>query len=122
MRLHGGVAPGKKFHANAFGGFENFAFRGPNEFGIVLCRLKEGKNIGAIVARDATQGADGGAHLATFEGAEKTDGDAGGAGNLRERKIAALTKAAKTQAGRSGIFGGRNNSLVFEDMNDRGGS
>ena len=26
MRLHGFVAPGKKFHANAFGGFEDAAF------------------------------------------------------------------------------------------------
>src|SRR5258708_6840860 len=106
MRLHGSVAPGKKFHADAIGGFENFALDWAHEFGIVPGRLEERKNIGAIVARDAPQGANGRAHLATFEGAQKTDGDSRGAGNLRQREIAALAKAAKTQSGRGGIFGG----------------
>src|ERR1700747_1387320 len=121
MRLHGGVAPGEKFHAHAFGGFEDFAFSGLDQFGIVLCRFEEGKNIGAIVARDAAQRADGSAHLAAFESAEKTNGNAGGASNLREEKITALAQTAKTEPRRSGIFGGRNNSLFLEDVNDRGG-
>src|SRR5713101_9718410 len=107
MRLHGSVAPGKKFHADALGGFENFALGWAHEFGIVPGGLEERKDIGAIVARDAAQGADGSAHLATFESAEKTDGNSRGAGNLREGEIAALAQAAKTQSGRSGIFGRR---------------
>src|SRR6266481_4765483 len=96
-----------RLHADAFGGLENLALGWAHEFGIVLGRLEERKNIGAIVARDAPQGANGSAHLATFESAQKTDGNSRGAGNLCEGKIAALAKAAKTQAGRGGIFGWR---------------
>src|ERR1700739_4722616 len=69
MWLHGGVAPGQKLHANAFGGFENFAFGGLDQLGIVLCRLQEGNNIGGIETRDAAQSGDGTAHLSAFEGA-----------------------------------------------------
>src|SRR5258707_123888 len=107
MWLHGSVAPGKKFHADALGGFENFALGWAHELGIVLGRLEERKNIGAVVARDAPQGANGSAHLAAFESAEKTDGNSRGAGNLRQGKIAALAEAAETQTGRGGIFGWR---------------
>src|SRR5258708_20482862 len=82
MRLHGSVAPGKKFHADALGGFENLALGGAHEFGIVLGRLEERKNIGAVVARDAPQGANRSAHLAAFESAAKIDGNSRGAGNL----------------------------------------
>src|ERR1700720_2168104 len=107
MWLHGSVAPGEKFHADALGGFENFALAWAHEFGIVLGRLEERKNIGAIVARDAPQRANGSAHLATFERAEKTDGPSRGAATRREGEIAALAEAAKTQSGRGGIFGWR---------------
>src|SRR5882757_5357357 len=61
MRFHGSVAPGKKFHADALGGFENFALAWAHEFGSVPGRLEERKNIGAVVARDAPQGANGSA-------------------------------------------------------------
>src|SRR6266851_3362072 len=121
MRLHGSVAPGEQLHADALGGFKNFALGWAHQFGIVLGRLEERKNIGAIVARDAPQGANGSAHLATFESAQKTDGNFRGAGNLREGKIAALAEAAKTQSGGSGIFRGRNNSLTLENVDDGGG-
>src|SRR5258708_38373279 len=48
MRLHGRGAPGKKFHADALGGFANSALDCAHEFGIVPRRLEERKNIGAI--------------------------------------------------------------------------
>src|SRR5579859_3877103 len=106
MRLHGGVAPGEQFHAHALGSLQDFAFARADQAGIVLGGFKEGKDVGAVVAGDAAHGGDGGAHLAAFEGAEKTDGDAGGASDLGKRKTATLTQATKTQAGRGGVLGG----------------
>lgn len=119
--LHRGVAPRKKLHAHAFGGLKNFALGGPYQAGIILGRLKKRKNIGAIVARNPSQRADGGAHLAAFERAEKTDGYTGGAGYLCERKIAALAEAAESRSGISGALAGDgNDSLAFQNVNDSG--
>jgi hypothetical protein len=57
--------------------------------------------------------------LATFEGAEKSDGDAGGASDLSKRETTALAEAAETLAGRDGAFRrNRDNALELEDVND----
>src|SRR5882724_447806 len=119
MRLHGGVAPGEQFHANAFRGLEDFAFRGPHEAGILLRGFEEGKDIGPIEACDSAQRADGGAHLTAFERAEKSHGDAGRAGHLRQREVAALTEAPEAGTRRSHTLGGNgNHALAFENVND----
>src|SRR5439155_22122490 len=97
----------------------NLAFGGPYQTGIVFRRFEERKNIGAIVARNAAQGADGSAHLATLERAEKSHGDSRGARDLREGKVAALAQVPNTQARRGSILRrSRNYTLALEDVND----
>src|SRR6516164_4435961 len=100
MRFHGFVAPSEKFHANALRGFKDTAIARRNKAGVFLGVVKKRKKVGAIKTRDASESGDGGAHLAAFEGAKKTNRDACGPGDLRERKIAFLTKAAEALAGR----------------------
>lgn len=122
MRLHDGVAPGKKLHANTFFGFEDFAIGGADAARIVLGSFEEGKNVGAVIAGDAAKRSDGSTHLATFERAEIADRDAGGTSNLRERETATLAKAAKALSGRERIFSGSgNDALTLEDMHDGSG-
>ena len=124
VRLHGGVAPGEEFHADAGSGFENFALGRAHETGILFRGFKKGKDIRAIETCDAAKRRDRGAHLAAFKGAEKTDGDAGGAGDLREREAAAGAQAAETLAGKAlGIFcrGCGGVALALEDVHDGGG-
>ena len=121
MGLHDFVAPGEQFHANALCGFKDAAFLRRNETGIFLRRVEKRKKVSAVVPRDARERGDGSAHLAAFERTEKTDGDAGGAGDLHKRKIAALAETAKTLAGRKNTFGGNgDNALTLEDVNDGG--
>src|SRR5260221_14115754 len=62
MRLHDGVAPGEQFHANAFGGFEDFTLGGADQSRVVFSVFEEGQNVGAVVAGDAAHGGDGSAH------------------------------------------------------------
>jgi len=122
MRFHGFVAPSEKFHANALGGLKDTAIARRNKAGVFLGVVKKRKKVGAIKARDASQSGDRGAHLAAFEGAKKTNGDACGPGDLRERKIAFLAKAAEALAGRENALGGNgDNALAFENVNDGGG-
>src|SRR6266849_580187 len=84
--------------------------------------FEQGKDIGAIEARDAAKSGDGRAHLPAFERAEKSDGDSGGASHLREGKPAARAQAAKALAGESSGFGGeRDGALALEHVHNRSG-
>ncbi|HUL15464.1 MAG TPA: hypothetical protein VLV88_05670 [Terriglobales bacterium] len=61
-------------------------------------------------------------HLAAFEGAKESYGDAGGFGDLRKRQRAALAEPPKAQAMRNGVFRGRgDDSLALKDVNDGSG-
>ena len=91
MRLHGLVAPGQEFHANALGGFQDTAFARRHETGILFRRVEKGKKIGAVEARDASERGDGSAHLAAFEGAQKAHGNACCSSDLNQGKTAFLT-------------------------------
>jgi len=71
---------------------------------------------------DAAKRGDRATHLAAFKGAEKSDGDAGGARNLGEGKFAAHPEAAKALAGKlRRVGGGGDDALFFEDVHDGGG-
>src|ERR1700738_4507186 len=69
VRLHGGVAPGKQFHAHARSGLQNFALRWAHQARIFLSGFEKRKNVSPIKACDAPQCSDRRTHLATFEGA-----------------------------------------------------
>src|SRR6266403_828848 len=57
-----------------------------------------------------------------LEGAEKTDGDPGGASHLSERQAAAGPQAAETLSGKErALRGSRDDSLALEHVNDGGG-
>lgn len=88
MRFHGGVAPGEKLHADVGTGFEDFALGSANERLGVSIGFEHGKDIGFIETRDALESRDRRAHLATFESAEKTDRDFGGARHLSQGEAA----------------------------------
>ncbi len=103
MRLHDGVAPSEKFHAHAGAGFENFSIGGADVARIGFGSVEERKDVDAIVARDAGERGNGGAHLAALEGAEETDGDAGGSGDLRERSVLAEAQLAETRTDGTGL-------------------
>ena len=68
----------------------------------VAIGFKHGEYIGFVEASDALESGDGRAHLAAFEGAEKSDGNVRGAGDLGERKSALDAQAAKALAGGCG--------------------
>lgn len=85
MGLHGGLTPGQKFHADAGSGLQNLSLSRTDEARIFGGRFKKRKNIRAIKTRDAAERGNRRAHLAAFEGAEKTDGNFRGAGDLGER-------------------------------------
>jgi len=122
MRFHHGISPGKQLHANVRGGFQNFSLMGPHEAGIIAGGLEEGQDVCAIEASDAAKRGDGRAHLAAFEGAEETHGDAGGLGDLREGEAAAGAQAAETLAGMRRSFGGSgDDSLALENVDDGSG-
>src|SRR5258708_31381306 len=96
MRLHRRVSPGQQFHAHVRRSLQDFPLIWAYEARIIAGSFEEGENVGAIEAGDAAQGGDRGAHLAALEGAEKTDGDTGGASHLGQRKAAAGPEAAGT--------------------------
>src|SRR5256885_6014683 len=122
MRLHGFIAPGKKFHANALCGFEDAAFGRRNEAGIFPGVVEKREKVRAVIARDARKRCDGGAHLAPFERAEKTDRDTGGTRDLHEREAAFLAEAAKSLAGRkNALRGNGDDALAFQNVHDGGG-
>ena len=122
MRLHGGVAPGEKLHADARSGFQNFSLRTTHEARIFSRGFEKGENIGAVETRDSAKRGDRRAHLATFQRTEETDGDAGGAGDLSEREAAARAQTTKTLTGQARRFGGSDGqSLAFEDVDYGGG-
>jgi hypothetical protein len=122
MRFHGGISPGEELHANVGRRLQDFSLIGPHEARIIAGSLEERQDVGAIEASDAAQRGDGRAHLAAFEGAEETDGDAGGLGDLREGEAAAGAQAAETLAGMRPRFRrGGNDSLALENVNDGGG-
>lgn len=56
VRLHHGIAPGKKFHAHTATGIENFAVSGADAARIRLRRVEKGENIHAIEACEAAKG------------------------------------------------------------------
>src|SRR5712664_289894 len=122
MRLHHRVSPGQQLHAHFRRGFQDFSLIGAHQPRIISGGFEERKNVGAVEAGDAAQRGNRGAHLAALEGAEKTDGDAGGASDLSKRKSAAGPQAAETLPGKKGVFRrSRDNSLALEHMNDGGG-
>src|SRR5207245_8940941 len=85
MRLHGFIAPGEKFHANAFCGFEDAAFGRGNKAGIFPGVVEKREKVRAVIARDAREGGDRSAHLAALKCAEKTDRDTSGTRDFHER-------------------------------------
>jgi len=122
MRLHGFIAPGEKFHANALCGFEDAAFGGGNEAGIFPGVVEKREKVGAVIPRDARKRCDGGAHLAALERAEKTDRDAGCTRDLHEREAAFLAKAPKSLAGRkNALRGNGHDALTLQNVHDGGG-
>src|SRR6266404_3268081 len=119
VRLHGGVAPGEKFHADLGAGFEDFALRGTHKMLPFTVRFEEGDDVGFVKTGDAAERGDRTAHLAALEGAEESDGNAGGAGDLGEGKFAAHPEAAKALAGKlRRVGGGGDDALFFEDVHD----
>src|SRR5271169_6732275 len=88
VRLHDGIAPGEKLHADLRAGFEDFALGRANEGLGVPVRFKHGENIGVVKTRDTLERGHRGAHLTALESAEKTDGNFGGTRDLSERKTA----------------------------------
>src|SRR5208282_729347 len=84
VRFHRGVAPSKEFHADTGRGFENFAVLGANEVLGLAGGINQGHDADPIESRDAAQRGNRGPHLAAFQCAQKTNGDAGSAGDLRE--------------------------------------
>src|ERR1700693_674691 len=106
VRLHGGIAPGEEFHANVRTGFEDLALRGPNQvLGVTVC-FEQRDYIRLVKTGNAAERGDGGAHLSALKSAEKTDGDAGGASNLRQREAAFGPQATETLAGKLRSIGG----------------
>ena len=121
MRFHGGVAPSEQLHADVGAGFENLAIGGVDQGRSIAVGFEKRKKVGFVETRDAAERGDGRAHLAAFERAEKTDGDAGSAGDLREGKTALQAQAAKALAGRLACIGrSHREALFFQDVNNRG--
>ena len=123
MRLHSGVAPGEELHADFGAGFENFALQGTDQDRSIAVSFEQGDDVGFVEAGDSTQSGDGRAHLAAFESAEKSDGNAGGASHPGERETPFQTQTAETLAGRlPGIGGSDGDALFLEGVHERGGS
>lgn len=121
VRFHSGVAPGQEFHADLGAGFEDFALRGANEELDVPIRLKHRKDVGFVIAGDALESCDRRVHLAAFEGAEESDGNAGGACDLSQGKAAFEAHAAEGLAGRlAGVRGSSDDSLLLQNVHNRG--
>src|SRR6266851_5394633 len=122
VRLHHRVSSGQQLHAHVRSGLEHLSLIRAHQAWIIAGSFEERKNVRSVEARNAAQRGNRGTHLAAFEGAEKTDGDTGGASYLRQRKAAASAQAAEALPGeepalrRSGY-----NSLALEHVNDRGG-
>src|SRR5437879_8730540 len=122
MRLHRRVPPGKQLHAHAWRGLQDFSLMWAHETRIIAGGLEEWKNVGAVEAGDAAQRGNRGAHLAALEGAEKTDGDPGGASHLSQRQAAAGPQAAEALSGKErALRRSRDDSLALEHVDDGGG-
>ncbi len=122
MRFHGGIAPSKKFHANVGAGFEHLALRRTNQRRSVAIGFEHRKNVGFVEASDALESGDGRAHLATFESAEKSDGNVCSTGDLRERKSTLGAQTTKAMTGRlANVSGHRDDTLFLEDVDNGGG-
>src|SRR5437588_387160 len=93
MRFHRRVSPSKKFHAHVRRGLQDFSLIRAHQARIIAGSFEEGKNVRAVKARDAAQRGDRRAHLPALESAEKTNGDAGGASHLSQRKAAPRSQA-----------------------------
>ena len=120
VRLHDGLAPGEEFHAHVRSGFKNFSLRGAHEARIFTRSLKEGKDIGAVETGNAAKRGNGGAHLAAFEGAQKSHGNAGGSRDLSKREAPASAQAAEALSGHLRNIRGRgDHALTFQDVDDR---
>src|SRR6266849_9840723 len=122
MGLHHRVSPGEQLHAHVRRGLQNFSLMRAHEARIITGGFEERKDVRAIEAGDAAQRGNRGAHLAALEGAEKTDGDTGGASHLSQRKAAARAQAAETLSGKErALRRSRDDSLALEHVNDGGG-
>ena len=122
VRFHGGVAPSEKFHANVGAGFEHLALRRTNQRRSVAIDFEHREYVGLVEASDALESGDGRAHLATFESAEKSDGNVRGAGYLRERKSTLGAQATKALAsGWANVSRHRDDTLFLKDVDNGGG-
>ncbi len=120
--LHGGVAPGEKFHTDLGTGFEDLTLGGANKVLSVAVGFKHGEDIGFVKTRDALKRGNGGTHLAALEGAQKTDGNLCGAGDLSERQAAFDAQTAEALAGRLQSVGrSGDDALFFKNVYNRGG-
>src|SRR5256884_1465578 len=114
-------SPSEQFHADVGRGFQNSSFPRAHQARIVAGSLEERKNIGSIKARDAAERRYRRTHLASLERAEKSDGNAGGFGNLCERKPPLGAQPAETLPGSERAFGGRRyHAPAPEGMGERG--
>lgn len=122
VRFHGGVAPGKEFHADLGTGFEDLALGGTNEGLDVPIRLKHRKDIGLVETCDALESSDRRAHLAAFESTQEANRHTGGTSDLREREAALEAHAAEGATGSLASIGGSSDgSLLLQNVHNRGG-
>ena len=86
-------------------GIEHLALPGSDQPAVRLGSIEELKNVGFVEAGQPAQGANRGAHVRALEGAEKSDGDAGGFRDLGEREAARTAQLAKADADGGGRAG-----------------
>src|SRR5258707_7658426 len=122
MGLHRGVPPGEQLHANTGSGLQDFPLAGTHEMRIFSRSLEKRQDIRTVEARDAAKSGDRGTHLAALDGAEESDGDTRGFGDLCEGKPAARAETAKTLPRKSrGFRRRRYDALPLQNVNDGGG-
>lgn len=87
----------------------------------IAVRFKKRQHISFVETSNAPQGGDGRAHLAAFQGAEETHGNAGGMRHFGEGKTATHPKAAKPLTCMlRGIRGCIDQPLFLQDVDDGG--
>ena len=73
---------------------------GTHQSGIQFGRIEKIKDVGAIVACQPAQCADGGAHLRAFDCAQKADGDSGGGSDVGKADAALRAQLAQARPDR----------------------
>src|SRR5712692_4627371 len=123
VRLHYFVTPGEQLHAHAGTGFEHLALGRTHQSGIRFRRIEKIKDVGAVVACQSAQGADGGAHLRAFERTEEANRNSRPGGDFGETDAALSAQPAQSRANRSGAVAGGwlDDALALERLHDSGG-